>query len=76
MNPGQITARLSMREIEIWQIKRRRTMRRRARRANKATRYVVNLRRSYEQLFKDNLDALARADAPEWKPWMERRCDG
>lgn len=75
MIPAQSTARLSMREIELWQMQRRRTIRRRHRRANKATRYGDNLRRSYEQLFRDNMEALARADQPEWKPWMERHGD-
>lgn len=72
MIPAQSTARLSMHEIEVWQMKRRRTLRRRTRRAEKSKRYGDRLHRTYAELFQDNLEALARADQPEWKPWMER----
>lgn len=75
MNPGQFTIHHTRFEYDIVMMKWRRTLRRRARRANKATRYGDNLRRSYTQLFQDNLDAPARADAPEWKPWLERTKD-
>lgn len=53
-------------------MKWRRTLRRRARRANKGTRYGARLRRTYEDLFRENLASLERADAPPWRPWMER----
>jgi hypothetical protein len=72
MNPGQFTVRLTRAEADLRAMKWRRTLRRRTRRAEKSKRYGDALHRTYAELFRDNLEALARADQPAWRPWMER----
>jgi hypothetical protein len=72
MNPGQFTVRRSRAEYDVMMMKWRRTLRRRTRRAEKSKRYGDRLHRTYAELFRDNLEALARADQPAWRPWTER----